>query len=82
VTNSNHQRASAQFAEQFSVPIFARSEPLLDRAQGLFRGVADGDDICDGLLMISIEGAAPGEIALHYLPDGGTLIIGDALISF
>jgi glyoxylase-like metal-dependent hydrolase (beta-lactamase superfamily II) len=32
--------------------------------------------------VIAIEGAAAGEIALHYVPDGGTFIIGDALIDF
>ena len=32
--------------------------------------------------MIGIEGAAPGEIALHYAGNGGTLIVGDALVNF
>jgi glyoxylase-like metal-dependent hydrolase (beta-lactamase superfamily II) len=48
----------------------------------LFREVADGSEICDELRVIGIEGAAPGEIILHYAPGGGTLIIGDALINF
>jgi glyoxylase-like metal-dependent hydrolase (beta-lactamase superfamily II) len=47
-----------------------------------FRKVADGDEICDGLLLSGIEGAAAGEIVLHYAPSGGTLIVGDALINF
>jgi glyoxylase-like metal-dependent hydrolase (beta-lactamase superfamily II) len=82
VTNSNHYRAYAQFAEQFSAPIFARSEAFPDKAEQQFRSVADGDEICRGLRVIGIEGAAPGEIALYYLLDGGTLIVGDALINF
>jgi glyoxylase-like metal-dependent hydrolase (beta-lactamase superfamily II) len=32
--------------------------------------------------VLGIEGAAAGEIALHYAPDSGTLIVGDALINF
>ena len=32
--------------------------------------------------MIAIEGAGPGEIALYYPADNGTLILGDALINF
>jgi len=32
--------------------------------------------------VIAIEGAAPGEIVLHYASNGGTLIVGDALINF
>ena len=81
VTNSNHYRMSAQFAEQFSAPIFARCETFPDKAAQQFRSVADGDEICNGLRVIGIEGAAAGEIALYYLPDGGTLIVGDALIN-
>jgi glyoxylase-like metal-dependent hydrolase (beta-lactamase superfamily II) len=81
-TNSNHYRASAQFAEQFSAPIFARCEAFPDKAAQQFRSVADGDEICNGLRVIGIEGAVAGEIILHYTPDGGTLIVGDALINF
>lgn len=82
VTNSNHHRASAQFAEEFSVPIFAHRETSLDKMPGESRNVADGDEICDGLRVIGIEGAVAGEIILHYAPDGGILIVGDALINF
>jgi len=82
VTNANHHRASARFAEQSSVPIFAHADAFPDNRPGQFRSVADGDEICDGLRVICIEGAAAGEIAVHYLPDGGTLIVGDALINF
>jgi glyoxylase-like metal-dependent hydrolase (beta-lactamase superfamily II) len=82
VTNSNHPRASVHFAEQLSVPIFARSETFPDKALLKFGRVADGDEICDGLRVIEIEGAAAGEIVLHFGQDGGTLIVGDALINF
>ena len=82
VTNSNHYRASAKFAEQFSAPVFARAETFPDKTSGEFRRIADSDEICDGLRVIGIEGAASGEIVLHYVPDGGTLVVGDALINF
>jgi hypothetical protein len=82
VTSSNHGRASAQFAEKFSVPIFAPSETFPDKTPCKFRSVANGDEICDELLVIAIEGAGPGEIALYYPADNGTLILGDALINF
>ncbi|SRR5437773_465020 len=82
VTNSNHHRASAPFADQFAAPIFARSETFEDKTPRHFRRVADGDEICDGLRVIGIDGAAAGEIVLHYAPGGGTLIVGDALINF
>ena len=82
VTNANHHRATARFAEQLSAPIFARSETFADGNPRLFRRVADGEEICHGLTAIGIEGAAGGEIVLHYAPEGGTLIVGDALINF
>jgi glyoxylase-like metal-dependent hydrolase (beta-lactamase superfamily II) len=81
-TNSNHHRVSAQFADQFSAPIFARCEAFPDKTPSRFRKVDDDDEICDGLRAISIEGAADGEIVLHYAPGGGTLIVGDAFINF
>jgi glyoxylase-like metal-dependent hydrolase (beta-lactamase superfamily II) len=81
VTNSNHHRASAHFAEQFSAPIFARSETVQDKTPRKFRSIADRDKICDELHVIAVDGAAAGEIALYYAPSGGTLIVGDALIN-
>ena len=82
VTSSNHRRASAQFAEQLSIPVFAHCETFSDKMPSQFRKVADGDEICDGLGLSCIEGASVGEIVLHYAPRGGTLIVGDALINF
>jgi glyoxylase-like metal-dependent hydrolase (beta-lactamase superfamily II) len=82
VTSSNHHRASGWFAEQFSAPIFARSETFPDKMPIRFRGVDDGDKICDGLRVINVEGAVAGELILHYARNGGTLIVGDALINF
>jgi hypothetical protein len=43
--------------------------------------VTDGEEISDGLRMIDIQGAAPREIALHFAGNGGTLIIGGALVN-
>lgn len=82
VTNSNHHRASAQFAERFSVPIFAHPDSFPDEQPERLRKIAGGETICHEVRVIGIEDAVPGEIALHYAPDGGTFIIGDALINF
>jgi len=81
VTNCNHLRASAEFADRFSVPVFAHAETFPGQA---FPGtkVGDGSKICDELAVIGIEGAAEGEIVLHSTTNGGTLITGDALINF
>jgi glyoxylase-like metal-dependent hydrolase (beta-lactamase superfamily II) len=82
VTNSNHHRAAAQFAQQFQVCIFAYRETFLDYEPSQFTTTVDGEEISNGLRVIGIEGAAPGEIALYYAGNGGTLIVGDALVNF
>jgi len=82
LTNSNHHRAAAQFAQQFSVPIFAHPETFPNGKTGQLTLVTDGDEICDGLRVIGIAGGPLGEIVLHYAVDGGTLIVGDTLINF
>jgi hypothetical protein len=82
ITNANHLRASDQFAEQFSVPIFAHRAAFPDTMPRQFSELADGEKICNELYVVGIDGAAPGEIALHYASGDGTLIMGDALINF
>lgn len=82
LTNSNHHRAAAQFAQRFQVPIFAHHETSPEDEPSRLATIADGEEISDGLLVIGVEGAAPGEIVLHYAGNGGTLIVGDALVNF
>jgi glyoxylase-like metal-dependent hydrolase (beta-lactamase superfamily II) len=82
VTNSNHHRAAVQFAQQLAVPIFAHRETFPNDQGSSLRTTPDGEEICEGLHVISIEGAPPGEIVLHYTGYGGMLIVGDALINF
>src|SRR6266568_988239 len=82
ITNANHLRASCQFAERFSVPIFAHRAVFPDRTPPQFSELADGEKISDELHVIGIDGAAPGEIVLHCTSGDGTLIMGDALINF
>lgn len=78
-TNANHLRAADTYTDRFSVPLFAhrKSAPPSQLTE-----IADGARICGELQTIPLEGAAPGEIAIYHEADGGTLIIGDALINF
>lgn len=81
VTNENHERAASRFAKRFSVPIFLHGD--LETRHGLARtiGLHDYEEFEPELRAIAIEGAPAGEIALHYEADGGTLVVGDALIN-
>jgi glyoxylase-like metal-dependent hydrolase (beta-lactamase superfamily II) len=81
ITNANHVRVSHELSNRFSAPLFAHRDSLPD-GKVSFTSLADGDKICDVLDVIELSGAAPGEIALHFAPNDGTLVVGDALINF
>jgi hypothetical protein len=82
VTNGNHFRATDDFLRRFSVPLFARRESLPMDLPVDFSEVVDGMTIHGELEMTAIDGAVSGEIALYHAANGGTLVIGDALINF
>ncbi len=80
VTNDNHARAAASLASRLAVPIHAHSDARDGLDQLRVTKVADGAKIAPGVVAITLPGAPAGEIALHDSADGGTLILGDALI--
>jgi glyoxylase-like metal-dependent hydrolase (beta-lactamase superfamily II) len=79
VTNANHLRDTTAFARFYSAPIFAPAELSPELPQ---HHVLSDDAHVGPLQAIKIDGAAPGEFALYHSQDGGTLIVGDALINF
>ena len=82
VTNVNHSRAAAAFADRFSAPIYAHGAARGAIDSPAVVELATGADTLPGLSTILIEGAPAGETALYCPDQGGTLIIGDALINF
>jgi len=82
VSNANHARSCVEFAEKWAVPIYAHREAQAALNLPSVTEITDGTRLSDEITVISIEGAAPGEIALHCVNEGGTAIIGDALINF
>ncbi len=81
ITNSNHNRAAEWYSRKFSAPLFGHRTSFADEQIAPARFVTAGDKIGGELEVIELEGAAPGEIALYGPANGGTLIIGDALIN-
>ena len=81
VTNSNHPRAAVAFARRLRTTIFA-AEPVTGEFEGAQAQPFAGGEIMPGVAAIPIEGAASGEMAFHFAENGGTLVIGDALINF
>jgi glyoxylase-like metal-dependent hydrolase (beta-lactamase superfamily II) len=82
VTNANHSRASSAYSDRFSVPILADTNSFLDPKPARFTEAKNATAIGGELEVIEIEGAVAGEIALYHASNGGTLIVGDALINF
>jgi glyoxylase-like metal-dependent hydrolase (beta-lactamase superfamily II) len=82
VTNGNHERAAVEISDRFSVPIFAYPSAFSRSRPARFSAATEDPKIGGDLEVIAIEGAAPGEIALYQSANGGTLIVGDALINF
>jgi glyoxylase-like metal-dependent hydrolase (beta-lactamase superfamily II) len=82
VTNSNHLRAASDYANKFGAPVFAHAESFPHKEFPCLIEIDDGRRIANQLEVITIDGAPPGEIALYHSPNGGTLIVGDALINF
>jgi hypothetical protein len=82
ITNVNHARAAAEFARTFSIPILAHGElgGIADFPHAT--AVQDGEELCRGLSAVALDGGPAGEMALHYKNNGGTMILGDALINF
>lgn len=80
VTNENHFRHSASFAETFSVPVQMHHEMAGSPEFPSAVKVRDGEVIFPNLQAIAIAGAPRGEMALYWAGDGGTIILGDALI--
>ncbi|MGZ4983392.1 MAG: MBL fold metallo-hydrolase [Chthoniobacterales bacterium] len=78
VSNANHVRASEYFSRKFAAPIYASTAAGIPFAIDPHTpGAFDSE-----LEVIEIEGAAAGEIALFFASDGGTVVMGDALINF
>ena len=82
VTNANHARAAADFARTFSAPLYVHDELRGSPDFLPALGVQDGEEFSRGLTAVAIDGGGAGEMALHHNDNGGTMVVGDALINF
>ena len=79
VTNANHVRSADLFARRYSAPVFTSAGLQGEFLQGR---TLTGSGSTYGLEAVVIDGGPAGEIALYDQREGGTLIVGDALINF
>jgi hypothetical protein len=81
VTNGNHARAAMELARQLDVPIFAARSVVAEFGAESAKSISDSGEISPGIAAITIAGAASGETAFHFAENGGTMVLGDALIN-
>jgi glyoxylase-like metal-dependent hydrolase (beta-lactamase superfamily II) len=81
VTNANHERAAREFSERFAAPILTRAGCFPDKKLARSVEVGEGANVGGDLEIVAIEGAVAGEVALYRPSNGGTLVMGDALIN-
>ena len=81
VTNGNHSRSAGELSAALHVPVFAHPDAQAELNLAAQTEVIEHRATAPDLDAIAIEGAPRGEIALYCRRDGGTLVVGDALIN-
>jgi len=81
VTNGNHLREVESFAEKYDATVFAAAEVACELSGVKKLALGTDDQVAREFTCIPIAGAAPGETAYHFPADGGTMVVGDALIN-
>lgn len=79
LTNGNHARASVNYRERFSIPIWAHREAIPALEIPVDQELSEAVEIAPGLCPIEVHGAGPGEVALHF--ENRLFAFGDALIN-
>ncbi|HEY3898360.1 MAG TPA: hypothetical protein VGM54_07090 [Chthoniobacter sp.] len=77
LTSGNHARAAEKFRARFSIPICAESSATQEFPFAVDRLIADDEAILDEFSVVTLPGAAAGEIALYR---AGAIHFGDALV--
>jgi hypothetical protein len=81
VTNENHERAAGRLADKFRVPIYLHADVLATTSLSRAEPIRDRHVFDHELTVVVIDGGPGGEIAIHSKADGGTMVLGDALIN-
>lgn len=82
VTNVNHARAAGLHATESGAGVLGSAATAGAFPELEIVALTAGDLVGEKIEVITVEGASEGEIALHVRDDGGSIILGDALIHF
>jgi len=84
LSSGNHERAAAEYARRFKIPIHAHAEAIreftTDEAKSA-HSFADEALLPGGFRALALPGGPEGETAFYHESNGGCLIVGDAFIN-
>lgn len=80
VTNKHHLRDVQWWLERYSIPLAMHETETNDYDFEVSRKLKEGDRVAAGCRILHLPGKTEGEIGIYIEEDGGTLILGDALI--
>jgi len=80
VTNKHHLRDTQWWLERYQIQLAMHESETNDYGFEVSRKLKDGDRIEAGCRILHLPGKTEGEIGIYVEEDGGTLILGDALI--
>ena len=81
VTNINHAREAGSLSVKLGAPVYAHPEAHIASQLPAQAEIASHTRLSSEFEVIPIDGAPRGEIAVYSSRNGGTLVIGDALIN-
>lgn len=80
VTNKHHLRNVQWWMDRYEIPLAMHESETNDYDFKVSRKLKDGDRINGKCKILHLPGKTVGEIGIYIEEDGGTLIVGDALI--
>ena len=80
VTNKHHLRDVQWWLERYKIPLAMHAAETNDYEFEVSRKLKAGDKVEGRCEVVPLPGKTPGEIGLLVAGEGGTLIVGDALI--
>ena len=79
-TNKHHLRDTQWWVERYQIPLAMHESETNDYGFEVSRKLKDGDKIESSCRILHLPGKTEGEIGIYIEEDGGTLILGDALV--
>ena len=81
VTNRHHLRDVQWWMERFAIPLAMHESETNDYEFEVARPLRAGERVAPGCTVVSLPGKTEGEIGLYLEANGGSLLVGDALIA-